>query len=175
VTEVVDKALVLLGDIPGYLYDDEYVRAFKNAVARELQRIEDFMLAVRLGIFPQHADDELGFLEIYERLFGLAIKPPGVTVEQRRATILAHFRKRHSAAGSDWEAAIDGILGTSWTYVEEPSLYRVTITIPHGPGTVQAGQVESLVREVTPAHLEVRILFSTGFQVGINLVGPDRL
>lgn len=174
--DVSDAGQALLDMIPDYLRSDPQVRGVLDVIARELQRIEDAGLAIAAGAFPQHADDSFALLGIMEAQLGIPVEPAGLTVGQRRDLVLAHIRKRSAAAGSDWEAAVTTALGTTaWSYHEDPTEARIVIKIPSGTGSLTAAQVLSLVRDVTPAHLDLSVSYDAGFLVGISEVGVDAL
>jgi hypothetical protein len=88
---------------------------------------------------------------------------------------LSKLQARQSASGASWVEVVSALLGNGWTYEEDPAIYRVTITIPYAEGTTEAFQIEQVLRDSTPANLEIAVVYAAGFQVGIGLVGIDRL
>jgi hypothetical protein len=165
-----------LDQMPPFYREDPFTVAVQNALGNEFQRINDVALAVRVGAFPQNATDDYGLLGLWESTFGLAVSPPGSTLAQRQSVVLAHFRKRHSGAGTDWVAALDAIVGVGqWTYTEDSGVYRVTVHIPFSFGSYGAAAIEALAREITPAHIDIAVLYSEGFLIGVGLIGLDRL
>lgn len=170
--------------MPPYWYGDPTARAVVQAYANEAQRIEDTAAAIRDAMFPSQAADvpvlsgsaKASILSMWEMLLDLPVNPPGVTTVERRSKVLARVQRRNSGAGSDWIASLTQSLGTlSWSHQEGPGNYQVTIHIPYGSGTFNAGQVLALARLITPAHIDITVGYSEGFLVGISMVGVDAL
>lgn len=173
---LVAKTLKLLHNLPPWYSEDETARAVMNVKGKELQRVEDFLAEIRRQMNPQLADDTYGILGMWEARFGLPVKPAGVLVADRRAKVLAHIRTKQSAAGSDWEDSVGEALATTiWSYSEGPGSYQVTISFPYVVGGYSAGQALTLIRDFTPAHLQIIPAYSQGWLVGISLVGIEPL
>lgn len=165
-----ERAEVLLGDVQPELSDDPIVQMAMQAIANELDRLEDAAIALRDGFFPTTAVDPA--LSLYERGFDLPVAPPGQTIEARRALVAAHFRKRIAGSGLDWEMALTQAMGTTeYAYSEGPGPYQITIRYGFSPGAPTAAAVRAFAREITPAHIEVLASYSQGFLVGISLIG----
>lgn len=162
-------------NLPWYFQRDATIRGLFAAAARELERIRLVAEAVRSGWFPQVADDDLGLLAIWEDAFRLPVNPAGVSVADRRAAVVAQWRKRSAARGSDWVAAITALLGSGWSYREDSASYTVAITVPFAGSSYSAGQIASLARALTPAHLALTTGYDEGFIVGVSQVGVDAL
>lgn len=165
---VTDRAELLLGDIQPEVADDPIVQMAFQAVANELDRFEETATALRDGFFPSTATSQS--LALYEAEFGLPVSP-ALPLETRRELVLAHFRKRLSGAGLDWEAALAKAMGTAFSYTEGPGPYQVTVRYAFGAGTPTSTAVQQFAREITPAHLSVLATYSSGFLVGISFVG----
>lgn len=162
----------LLEDIQPELADDPAVSMAMEAVGAELQRVADIADRMRDNIFPRNANDEFGILGIYEWLFGLPVAPPTSTVQQRQDLVLAHFRKRIAGTGLDWQDALTNAMGsTLFSYQEGPTPNTVTVRYAFVAGAPSSALVQSFVREITPAHVQVLATFSQGFIVGVSLVG----
>jgi hypothetical protein len=160
-------------DLPAYYHEDPHSIAVVDAGARELQRIEDAAQEFRLGLLPHTATG--AYLRVWERTFALPVEPDGATEEQRRAKVMAHFRKRYVVAGRDWIALVSTALGTTlWDHVEI-SPYTLLIVLPYGEATWTAQTALELVREVTPANLAINVTFDNGFIVGYSQIGIDPL
>lgn len=165
-----DRAAVLLGDIQPELADDPIVQMALQAVANELDRVDQAAQSLRDGFFPTTATDPA--LSLYEEAFGLPVAPPTQTLDQRRALVIAHFRKRIAGSGLDWEAALTQAMGTTqYTYFEGPLPYQVTITYGFVAGAPTAQAVQAFAREITPAHVRVLAAYSGGFLIGISNIG----
>lgn len=168
-----DRALTMLEDLPPFLRDDPTVQASLQVIASEYDRVQTLAEEIRRTRFPQYADDANGFLAQWERVLGLPVAP-SLSVEQRRAIVLAHLRKRHASAGSDWEQAVqDALGGVPFSYTEGPEDYTIHVTIPFGGTSLSAARAEALLREITPAHLQIVTSYSEGFLIGISRIGIE--
>jgi hypothetical protein len=190
-----ERALVMLGDLPPFLRDDPTVQASLQAIADEYDRVQALAEEIRRTRFPQLADDANGFLSQWEWVLGLPVAP-SLSVEQRQSIVLAHLRKRHASAGKDWETAVQDAFGgtpfaytegpepytihvvipfggTPFAYTEGPEPYTIHVVIPFGGTTLSAGRAEALLREITPAHLQIITSYSEGFLIGISRIGIE--
>lgn len=169
----VERASRMIDMLPPYLADDPQVRSYVSTLARELDRIEAAMNAMRDGAFPLTAD--LRMLAIYEALFGLS--NTSLTLTQRRTDVVAHMRKRGVASRYDWQQALDAFIATpgGWSYAEAPP-YTVNLTVPVDPSGNRVPVITAYARAVTPAHLALVVNGSYGgFKVGIDHIGVDAL
>lgn len=163
------RAVRIINYLPPYFQDDPQVRAFVCAAARELDRIEAAAVALRAGAFPRTADTRT--LAYYERLFGLS--STGLSLDQRRTDVLAHFRKRSVASRLDWQAALEAFIASpgNWSYAEVPT-YQINLTVPVDPAGIRVPLITAFARAVTPAHLTLVVNGSYGaFQIGISHIG----
>lgn len=169
------KTLDLLESLPRYYHRDRNALAVLDVLARELERVEGFLDGFTTGFFPQHADDTYGILRVWESILGLPVEPVGQTVEERRAVVLSAIRKRKSGTGLDWVDNVTTILGTtSWTYQENtPDPYQVTVLIPFDSESYRAQQARALLREITPAHIQVIMGLQEGYLVDISTVDEE--
>lgn len=166
----------LLRDLPPYLDSDPWVQTIVDVCAREWKRIEDTIERGREKSRPYNADDEFGFLSMWETLLDLPVQPAGATVAQRRAKVVASLSTRKSGSGADWIARLSEALGgMPWTHQEGPSPYQVTIFLPVETGTYTAEQVSRLARKITPAHLDISLSFGVGFIVESSFIGIQPL
>lgn len=162
--------------LPPYYEGEPFMEAIINALAREAERIEETASAIRREMFPQNATDRFKLLSLWEKLFTLPVAPTGVAESVRRQFVLARFRGRNSGAGSAWVEAMQQALGsTVWTYQEGPGAYQVTIYLSFSASSYNSVQVQQFARAITPAHIEVAVVYEEGFVVGEGLVGEDRL
>jgi uncharacterized protein YmfQ (DUF2313 family) len=178
--EVPDLAL----DLAPMLQEEPFALAVVRAANNEFKRIAAAATAIQLATFPAQSDDvvlsdSIGvakILSMWETLLNLPVAPTDVPVVQRRNKVLAHIRKRHSGAGMDWVARMTEALGTSlWVYEEGPGDYQLQIAIPFASGSYTAAQALAFAKKITPAHLEISVLYSQHFLVGISLIGIDPL
>lgn len=174
-TTLSDKGTMLLGDLPSYYATDRAAVAVMDCIARELQRIEDFLVALRDQSVPGKADDTYGLLSLWEALLGLPVAPEGVSIGQRQTIASAAYRKRSTVSGADWVETVNTILGTQWSYAENtPDDYKVEVAIPDNSG-YKGGQIQSLLRAITPAHLVVQPQTGVGFKVDVDQVDIDTI
>lgn len=176
------KAVEWLEDLPPYYgvttqnnaegYEgDPIVLGLLNAMAGEYQRVDEAARALLVGGFPTHqpASEDLGvdtfrLLAFWENQLALPVEPPGVTVEQRRNTVLAHIRRRRASSEQEWYESLTEALGTTlWTYDFDGPAGIVTIHMPFAGTSLTAVQVYSIARKITPAHLDVQFAYDEGF------------
>lgn len=174
-TVMSEKGAELLADLPSYYANDRNATAIVDCVARELVRVEAFLEALRDQAVPGKADDTYGILSLWESMLGLPVAPEGVSLTQRQAIASAAYRKRSTVSGADWVATVDTLLNTAWSYEENtPDPYTITVTLPEDSG-YRGGQVQSLLRAITPAHLSIIVQTGTGFRVDIDQVDIDTI
>lgn len=169
----VERATRMIEMLPPYLADDPQVRSYVSTLARELDRVEAAMNAMRDGAFPTTAD--LRTLVFYEALFGLT--NTALTLAQRRVDVIAHMRKRSVASRYDWQQALDAFIATpgGWSYAEAPP-YTVNLTVPVDPSGNRVPIITAFARAVTPAHLALVVNGAYGaFKIGIDHIGVDPL
>lgn len=170
--EVQPRTVEILDSLPVWYSTDPIALSILDAMGKELQRIEDFITDVLTQFFPSNTDDTYGLLSMWEQLVGLGIAPADMTLEQRRALVAARLRDRTASSGLEWEQVVaEALREVPWTYEEGPSDYQVTITYPFLVGGMTSAQVQALVRAVTPAHLQVLATYTSGFLLGISLIG----
>jgi hypothetical protein len=172
--ELTERALLLLGDLPPYLADDEHVtQRTVNAIAKELERIDTAAADLASLGFAQNATDEYNTLSILEDGAGLPVAQAGVSEEARRDAVLTAERSHHADSGADWVELMTLALGsgTSWSHEDDFAAYTVRIALPGTSGSLQAQQVMRFARLVTPAHLALNFLFEGGFILGEGEIG----
>ena len=152
------------------------VERLELALANELERIDDFLMELLHTSFPQNATDANGTLSIWEMTMGLPVQPEGMSEQDRRDALLARLVARNADEGQDWTNAATLIIGPDWSYRENyPGPDQLTVLIPFAPGTPEADRIEVMLRDITPAHLELIVTFSGGFIVGESEVGEDAI
>lgn len=169
-----DRTVDLLEDLPPYLAADAYAQATLDPLVREFDRIEQSMTRLRDKMMPQLCDDEFRTAALWETILELPVEPTGVSIEERRALILSHIRKRTASSSADWVDSLTNAIGSEWGWELGPGV-GLTIRLPVIEGTFTAGQVYALARAITPAHLPLTVLYGEGFIVGEGLVGIDSL
>jgi hypothetical protein len=152
---------VILRDSPDHL-------AVLHCCARELERLEAKIEQVRAQFFPQTADI---LLKVYEAELKTTIEPAGATLDERRQTVLAMLRKmKATPSGLDWQENVTRLIGAGWSYSEHdvdepgsPPAYTIRVELPFPPSSSRYAQVERLLRDITPAHLDLLVVFTGGF------------
>jgi uncharacterized protein YmfQ (DUF2313 family) len=166
----------MIETMPPYYRGESFIEGFMDAVGRELQRVEDRAAAIQQGMFPQNTDDVYRLLSMWELLLGLPVAPPGVALTTRRNLVTATLASRSQSSGAAWVASVNQAMGgTPWTYQEGPAASTITIYISFSPSSFNSVQVQQLVRNITPAHLDLAVAYNQGFVVGEGRVGEDRL
>jgi hypothetical protein len=128
----------VLDGLPEYELQSTFVQRYLLALANELQRIEQVRQELIENFFPATADALLVF---FEQMLMLPVNPPGVTLAVRQQTVLSFMQSlKTQGTGLEWEAVMNSLLGSSWTYEEHdpanpssPPPYRVLIRIPYSP------------------------------------------
>ena len=161
----------LLDDLPPFEQTASEIQAVLRAVSNELARIDAGRQAVIQNFYPLSADV---LLPMFEQLLGLPtnLRAP---LEQRRQTVATYMQRLKSEGrGLDWIALITSLVGT-WNYAEHdpanpssPPSYTVNVNIP----LALAGVAWPLIRDVTPAHLDINEGYIEGFFVGITPIWP---
>jgi Bacteriophage Mu-like, Gp48 len=160
----------MLNDLPPYLADDPWVRSIMDASARELKRVADMIATVRARLMPHNAGEQA--LQLWESVLSLPINPPGVSFDDRRNKVLGALRTRSAVEGFEWIKTVTQILGTAdWEHVEGPGPYAVSVAIPSNIAYT-IGTFETLLRRVTPAHLQISVTTASRFIIGGGIQDP---
>lgn len=163
----------MLDQLPVSLRKPEVARRLIRAKANELERIQTFLQDFRAAALPHNANDAMGTLPIWEAQLGIPVQPAGVTEVDRRTEVVARYRSS-SDSSSAWVATATELIGPGWTYRENyPEPYMITITLPGAAGTYQTGRIEEVLRDITPAHIDLVITYGVGFVVGVSIVGEE--
>lgn len=166
--------------LPVGLRDSPDHLAVLHALAHELDRLEASIETVRAQFFPQTADVLLG---VYEHELKLTVEPEGLTLDERRTRVLAMLLKsRSTPAGTDWQDNVTLLVGSGWTYAEHdpddpdsPSEYTVVVRLPFPPASTLYALTERLLREITPAHLDLVVTFAGGFVLDQSQLDQEAL
>lgn len=156
------------GWLPVVLRDSPEHLAVIHAVAKETERLEAAIESVRAQFWPQTATF---LLKAWEAMLRLAMEPGSLTEAQRRDLALVYLRKLHETGeGRDWKENVSLLVGPGWSYEEHipgdgasPPAYTLRITLPFPPSGDLYARTERLLREVTPAHLDLILQSSGGF------------
>lgn len=171
-----DKTVEMLEDWPPYLAADAQAQGILDPLARELVRVDDTMNEIRTKMLPQNCSDEYRTAAMHERVLELPVEPAGKTLAERRALILAHYRRRYESGSSFWAEALTESFGTTdWSWHLGPGQLAITIKVATLGGTWTAQAVWQLARGLTPAHLDLYVQYGTGFIIEVSQVGVDTL
>jgi len=163
----------LILDVPEFERPSYEIQTVLRVVGMEIARIDAARLALIANFFPISADL---LLPRFEQLLGLPVSPLDSTgapidLALRRARVLAYLgRLRGEGRGLDWIDAISALCGTNWNYLEHdpanpntPAAYTLNVNI-----SMQLARVGwNLVRDVTPAHIDINPGYVEGWFVGI--------
>lgn len=163
------EAQAMLNELPPILRNDPDIRAIIYCQAREGKRTEATVDAQIAESFPQKAT-ALG-LPWWESLVRVTIAPSGQTIAQRQNTVVAMLQKlANTPSGLDWIDNVTALVGAGWTHAEHdpsnpasPPANTIRINLPTPPSSSLYAQVERLLREITPAHLDIELFYAGGF------------
>lgn len=156
-----DKGREMISQLPSWLRDDPDTRSVIHCYAREAERQQDALRAIRRDLIPGIATSR--GLAWWEKILGLTVAPVGLDDDQRRALILGMLIQLVAgASGQQWEEALLALIGPGLSYVEE-SPYTVRVTLPFPPESLNYQRLERLARAFTPAHLELIFQSEVGF------------
>lgn len=150
----------LIDALPTWARDAPEFRAVQHCFAKEAdyeralaRRVRDNMIPVRV--------DELG-LSWWEEMLKLPVNPPDINVEDRRASVLAGIgRMIADATGFHWVGLVTELIGLGWSWSLDGN--TITLVVPLLPGSEAFLRLERLVREFTPAHLDIDVSGGAGF------------
>lgn len=162
----------LIEDVPQFERRSYEIRAALRVVGCELARLDAARLALAQNFFPATADV---LLWRFEQLLGLPVAPEDTELDVRRVRVIAYLRRlRGEGRGLDWIDAISALCGTNWNYREHdpddpnsPAAYTLDVNIP----MLLARVGWNLVRDVTPAHIDINAGYIEGWFVGIAHLG----
>lgn len=163
------RGLAMLAMLPPQVRESPDYQGVIHAQAREVELLESKIEAVRAQLNPLTADELL--LKAWEALLGLTVEPVGLTVAQRRTTIVAFLQRlKTSPFGSDWEENVTRLVGPGWTYAEHdgsdpssPPPYTIRVQLPFAPTSRLYLLLERLLRDITPANLDIELQYVGGF------------
>jgi hypothetical protein len=160
--------------LPALLHQDPDVLGAVRAMAAETDKLDVAIETMRTNFFPRFADL---FLYLWEKQFGLSVAPIDMTLEQRQARAQAFWLQiQHGASGELWEQMVTDLVGSGWSYTEfdgdgSPPDYNIAFETPFATDSTQARDMRSLLRAITPAHLDIVEGFTGGFILGYSNLG----
>lgn len=169
-----DLGRSMLADLPGFLRDDPDYQGVIHAYAKEIELLEGRLQGMVGEFFAQTATEK--GMRIWEAELQLPIEPAGRTLEERRTIVLAYLaRLSGDPSGRSWVENVTQLIGPGWTYVEHdphdplgPPEYTLRIHLNLDPGSPRWGDIYRLLREITPAHLELALVGEGGFVLDIS-------
>jgi hypothetical protein len=103
------RAEEMLDWLPPLLAGDAWVQNIVAAYAAEMQRAEESMHVIRAAMFPASTADVVlptgrvvYLAQMWELMLGLPVNPEGMTLEDRRATILTCGSGSCARTRPDW-------------------------------------------------------------------------
>lgn len=156
----------MLETIPPFYRNDPVVRGLLNAEAKELDRLEEALLAVQLIPFPRRSEK---FLSLWEQFFDIPIEPEeSITVRQN--LVLREFQRIAQVTyGIVWEERLGAAIGGVWTYEEDEGI--INIILPYSEGAGKTRFITNYARAITPAAWEIHVFFAEGFILGVSELG----
>lgn len=147
--------------------DPDYLSIW-HATARECERLADRIEHVRAQFFPRTADD---LLKAWELMVKTTVEPEGLTLEERRQIVLARLlRMASDPSGLAWQENVTALVGPGWDYLEHipgdpssPDTDTIRVYLPYPPGSDRYGLTEALLRDITPAHVDIVLVSLGGF------------
>lgn len=126
---------------------------------------------------------EPSYLSIWERMLGLSENPAAMSLAERRDRVVAFARKRAGqASGLAWEEGVSALIPAGWSYEEHvegdagtPAANWLRVFLPFGSTQSTAEDARKLLRSMTPAHLELEIVYGEGFIIGVDQLGIEQL
>lgn len=156
-------------------------RAIAHASARMVEYVDSLVALVRAQYSPRQATISL---REWEAVFVAPIDPPGQTDEQRQTTVVAYLRRlRGVPYGITWGEKVGLLVGPTFTPFEHdpndltsPPAYVVRVTIPFAPGSERYIQLLASLREFTPAHEDIQLVYDAdGFILDLSLMDLEEL
>lgn len=171
----------MLARYPPFVRDVPEFIAINHACARLLEEVAGLVEQVRRQSSPRLADI---MLREWEAVFGAPIEPAGTSVEQRQLAAVAYARRlRGVPYGLTWLDKIALLVGPGFTPSEHdphnpatPAANVVRVTIPFAPGSGRYVQLLSVLREITPAHLDIQLVYDAdAFLLDFSLLDLQEL
>lgn len=170
----------MVASLPTFLRGSSDYQAVLHAGAREIELAEAAIEQVRAQFNPATADVMLG---AWEAIVKLPVGGFGATIAQRQARVTQRLQKLLGGSeGLEWVQRITELVGPGWSYLEylagdpdSPPPYTVSIALPFPPSGQAYAEALRLIREVTPAHLDIRFASGAGFIVDESEVDIEGL
>lgn len=162
------RAEEYLARLPSVFRDSPEHLAMVHCLANEMDRLDERIEIVLRQFVPQTADV---LLKVWEFMVRVTVEPSGLTVAERREIVFARLRRMLSSPqGRDWVSNVTALVGEGWSYEEHdpddggsPPDDTVRIRLPFPPGSSSYARAEALIEDITPAHLDLEVVFVGGF------------
>lgn len=156
----------LLSWLPRFLQYDSNVQAVIDIMSLEIDLLDETAQDVLDQLFVQTATWGLKY---WERLLQLPEEPAGLTESDRRSILITKLRSNKAQSGLEFRAVLD-TYALSYTITADANGGTLLIDITYNPDDYTEAQLETIIRSIVPAHLDLTITYSA-FIVGINMAG----
>lgn len=158
----------MLSRWPPFLQDVPEFVAIAHASALAIEDAEAKLEQARDQRWPNTADI---MLREWEAILGAPISPAGQTLTERRSTVLAYLQRlRGTPYRLTWNQKVAMLIGSVYTLEEHdpadpasPAAHVIRVKTPYAPGSAYYAQLFQALRDITPAHLEIQLVFTGGF------------
>lgn len=167
----------MFSTLPIYYSGEPLLERIIQAWANEIDRIDARLDAIKNGLVPVLATDDLGLLALWEIQVGLPPNPPDATVSQRVAKIAAVLQALDAGSAAGYIATISAAIDSgAWVLLRDtPGSFQDTLQIPFDPGSYNATQVEAIARRMHPAHRQLFMRYTAGFLLDESRLDEDTL
>jgi uncharacterized protein YmfQ (DUF2313 family) len=141
----------------------------------EIDRMDATLDALKDGLVPTLASDDLDMLAVWESILGLPVRPPDASLIQRQTAIRTALLSLNAVTA----ASVLDLLqaqGAGFSITRDtPGVLQDTLTIRAAQGSFTAGIVETVARQVWPAHRLLLVHFAGGFTFDRSRLDIDTL
>lgn len=161
--------------LPFYYSGEPLIERILQAWANEIDRVDTRLDAIKNGLVPSLATDELRMLALWEMQLGLPIEPQDATVSQRVGKVTAVLQALGAGSAARFIATLTTAINSSdWVLLrDDPAPFVDTLQVPFEPGSYQAVQVEMIARQLYPAHRQLNMRYLVGFLLDRSLMDVD--
>jgi hypothetical protein len=163
-----DKGEEFVGMLPRHIRDAPSFQKVLDVKAREFERIEDAIDDIILNSFYQTATWGLALFELE---YGLPVEPSGVSDADRRTLIALKYASVFGRVGVDFKSIVEAAAPGSVVTMNY-NTSEVEIKMPLAVDAAIETQLEVVLREIVPAHLDLNVQYST-FIAGVAKAGDS--
>lgn len=158
----------LVGWYPRHLQSAVAAMAYLDMSARELERLDDAKNELLDQMFVQTATWGLPY---WEGALQLPVDPVDelgdpLSDEDRRTVVLSRLRANVVQSAAEWRGVIDTYVTDYMVRVDHTNGI-IYLSISYNPGAYSEGQLETLIRSITPAHYDLNVVY-TAFLADIS-------